>query len=143
MPWTSGAFIASADTVSAVTTDSAHEVRPLTSSPPIPHQSWGGAQWRRISDRCCTAVHSYPYLVLVLCCTVPVYEPLCIQKKPVLSQLLSLLTIHRALLFLHYHIRLCPNVGTLSLHIVIALATCVPIIAWYRTTTCGVIAPLS
>ncbi len=39
-----------------------------------------------------------------------------------------------ASLFLHYHIlvTLRPHVETLSLHIVIALATCVPLIALYR-----------
>jgi hypothetical protein len=38
-----------------------------------------------VSVRCCPTVHSDPHLVLVLCCTIPVYKPLCIQNKPVLS----------------------------------------------------------
>jgi hypothetical protein len=50
--------------------------------------------WSRISDRCCPAVHSDRYLVPILCCTVPVYKPLCIQNKPVLCQLLSSLHVH-------------------------------------------------
>ncbi len=49
---------------------------------------------RPISDRCCPAVLSDRYLVSVLCCTVPVYKPLCIWNKPVLSLLLSLLLVH-------------------------------------------------
>jgi hypothetical protein len=50
--------------------------------------------WSRISYRCCPAVHSDCYLVPILCCTVPVYKPLCIQNKPVLCQLLSSLRVH-------------------------------------------------
>jgi hypothetical protein len=36
------------------------------------------------------------------------------------------------LLFLHYHIMLCPTVETLSFHTVITLATYVPVIALYH-----------
>ncbi len=50
--------------------------------------------WRPISDRCCPAVHNDHHLVPVLCCTVPVYKPLCIRNKPVLSQPLCLLHLH-------------------------------------------------
>ncbi len=51
--------------------------------------------WRLIPDRCHPAVHSHRHLVLVLCCTVPVYKPLCIRNKPgVLSQPLSSLHVH-------------------------------------------------
>jgi hypothetical protein len=85
MPWTGGTLIASANAVSAMTADSAQEVGPLTSSPPSQRQSSGGVLWRRISDHCRHAVHSDRHLVPVLCCTVPVYKPLCIWNKPVMS----------------------------------------------------------
>jgi hypothetical protein len=51
---------------------------------------------KSISDRCCPAVHRDTHLVLVLCCTVLVYKPLCILNKQVLSSLLSgLLLFHK------------------------------------------------
>ncbi len=59
-----------------------------------PHPPRSMILWKRISDRCCPAVHSDRYLVPVLCCTVPVYKPLYIRNKAELSQLLSLLRVH-------------------------------------------------
>jgi hypothetical protein len=40
-----------------------------------------------------------PPIVPVLYCTVPVYKPLCIRNKPVLSQSLSLLHVHGPIVF--------------------------------------------
>jgi hypothetical protein len=59
----------------------------------------GRALWRRTSDRCRLAIHSDPYPVTKQHCTVPVYKPLFILNKPVLSQPLSLLHVHKLVKF--------------------------------------------
>jgi hypothetical protein len=81
-PWTGDALIASTDVVSAVTVDSGHEVRPLTSSPLSRRQSFGGspvgAYFRSLLSR-------RTQRLLPSTCTV-LYSLLCIRNKPGLSQ---------------------------------------------------------
>ncbi len=67
-----------------------------------------------------------PTLVFVLCCTVPVYNLLCIQNKLVLPQLLSLLLVHSGDPKFVKVVSFLPNTHTRTTHSTTGLAATDP-----------------